>query len=256
MENILFEADGAIAQLTINRPQALNALNRKTLTEIGEAIAMIGADVRALIITGAGDRAFVAGADIAEMQSLTPEEATRMSRLGQEVFSSIEALPIPAIAAVNGFALGGGCELAMACDLIYASSRARFGQPEVKLAVIPGFGGTQRLSRLVGPQLARELIYTGRIIDAECAHRIGLVAGVFEPTELLEACRSTALEIAKAGPLAVAAAKQAILRGADVPLSQALEMEAKAFGELFGSRDQSEGMAAFVEKRKAVFNGS
>ncbi len=257
-ENIKFVQEGPVVTLTLSRPAALNALNSDTLIELGQAISSIGAEVhegvRAVILTGEG-KAFVAGADIAEMVGLTRTQAEYFSRRGQAVFAALEALPVPVIAAVNGFALGGGCELALACDFIYAGERAKFGQPEVNLGVIPGFGGTQRLTRLVGRAAASELIYSGRIIDAHEALRIGLVARVLPQDELLSAAMDTALEIAKKGPLAIAAAKILLMDGADIGLERACSMEATAFGATFATDDQTEGMLAFLQKRKPVFKG-
>jgi enoyl-CoA hydratase len=248
--------EGHVATLTINRPDKLNALSRELLSELSAAIQSLAAkdEVRAAVITGAG-KAFVAGADIASMKTMTEDEGRAFGALGQGVFTAIEHLRCPVIAAVNGFALGGGCELALACDFIYASSKAKFGQPEVNLGIIPGFGGTQRLPRRVGLAVARELIYTGKMIDAEEALRIGLVNAVFEPDALLAAATMTAAEIATKGPLAVAAAKRLIRDGADLPLPEANRLEQAAFGEAFGTEDQREGMEAFLQKRAAAFVG-
>ncbi len=255
-ENLKISAEGPVATITFARPQALNALNSATIAELGLAVALTARDknIRALILTGEG-KAFVAGADIAEMATIGPAQAQHLSRQGQAVFASLEALPIPVIAAVNGFALGGGCELAMACDFIYASAKAKFGQPEVNLGVIPGFGGTQRLTRLVGRAMASELIYTGRIIKADEALRIGLVTRVVEPEGLLEAAQATAKEIATKGPLAIANAKRLIMEGADMALERANSMEATSFGACFATEDQKEGMDAFLNKRTADFKG-
>jgi enoyl-CoA hydratase len=256
-ENILLHRDGAIATMTIDRPKALNALNAATLREMRATIAEleIDATLRALIVTGAGEKSFVAGADIAEMKLLGVSEARAFSSLGGEVAAALEALPCVTIAAVNGFALGGGCELAMACDLIYASETARFGQPEVSLGVIPGFGGTARLTRRVGLQRARELVFTGEVVAAEKAAALGLVLQVLPPDELLPHCREVAKKIAAKGPLAVAQAKRVMNAGADLPLEAALGLECEAFAALFGSQDQREGMQAFLEKRPAHFEG-
>ncbi|MBX5483586.1 MAG: enoyl-CoA hydratase/isomerase family protein [Myxococcaceae bacterium] len=257
-ENLKIESQAGIATLTIDRPKALNALNTKTLTELAAALESIAADkaVRALVITGAGEKAFVAGADIAEMADLTPDDARRFSELGHRVLLELEALPIPTIAAVNGFALGGGCELMLACDLAYASEKARLGLPEVTLGVIPGFGGTQRLTRLVGRQRAKELIFTGDMIDAVRAKEVGLVLDVVAPERLLPHCQEVAAKIASRGPVAVAQAKRVIESGADADLRAACELERQAFGLLFGTRDQKEGMKAFMEKRKPAFQGA
>ncbi len=259
--NIRFDIDEGIATLTVSREKALNALNSRTLLEIGDVAHRIAmrepavAGVRALIVTGAGEKAFVAGADIAEMVNLGPEAAREFSAIGHRAFQTLEALPIPTIAAVNGFALGGGCELAMACDLIYASEKAKFGQPEVNLGVIPGFGGTQRLTRLVGKQRAKELLFTGDIIDAARAKEYGLVLDIFAPDKLLAHCRDVAKKLASKGPLAVAQVKRAVEWGADGDLRAANELEQQGFGLLFGTEDQKEGMKAFLEKRPAAFQG-
>ncbi len=256
MTQTQIEHQGAITVLTMNRPEKLNALDASVLAELATRLDEIDArtETRCALITGAG-KAFVAGADIASMQGLDEVAATRFANQGQAVFAKIEALRCPVIAAVNGFALGGGCELALACDFIIASERATFGQPEVKLGVIPGFGGTQRLSRRVGVGLARELCYSGRMVKAAEAQAIGLVNRVVPPDALLAECMTLANDISQVGPLAVTAAKRTILAGEGLPLSEANDAEAKAFGKLFGSRDQSEGMAAFLEKRTPSFTG-
>jgi enoyl-CoA hydratase len=227
------------------------------MTELGRTVEAIAGDaaVRCVVLTGAGDKSFAAGADIAAMSEMTPTEARRFAELGHRVGAAMEALAVPVIAAVNGFALGGGCELALACDFIHASDRARFSQPEVNLGVLPGFGGTQRLARRVGDGRARELCMTGDMVSAEEALRIGLVNAVVPHAELLGRVRDVAKKIATKGPLAVAAVKRVILRGADVPLPTANELEATAFASLFGSHDQREGMTAFLEKRPAKFEG-
>lgn len=249
--------EGHVSTLTINRPDKLNALSQEVLGDLSDAIDAVRRNdaVRAAVITGTG-KAFVAGADIAAMRDMDEGQARGFSALGHRVFDAIETLRFPVIAAVNGFALGGGCELALACDFVYASTKAKFGQPEVSLGIIPGFGGTQRLPRRVGPALARELIFTGKMIDAEEALRIGLVNATFGPDELLPAAAKAAADIATKGPLAVAAAKRLIREGADVTLSQANERELKAFGQGFSTRDQTEGMTAFLEKRPPEFEGA
>lgn len=257
-ESLLVQDDDGVRVLTISRPKALNALSPAVIAELGRALQDTAAGaqdgrIRALVITGAGEKAFVAGADIAAMADMTEEAARAFSRSGHAVLDALAALPIPVIAAVNGFALGGGCELALACDFIYASENAKFGQPEVKLGVIPGFGGTQRLSRRVGLSRALELCFTGDTIDAAEALRIGLVNRVVPAAELLPAAIATAKKIAAVGPLAVAAAKRVMLAGADLPLSQANALEIDAFAGLFATADQKEGMAAFLAKRKAEF---
>jgi enoyl-CoA hydratase len=254
--NVKFEYADAVAVLTIDRPKALNALNAATLSELGERVGDLrGAGVRAAVITGAGEKAFVAGADIAAMEAMDPIEARRFARLGQAVFRSIEELPIPVIAAVNGFALGGGLELALACDWILASERARFGQPEINLGIIPGFGGTQRLPRRVGLSRARELIYTGRMVDAQEALRIGLINRIVAADELLAAARETAAELASKAPIAVGQAKAALNAGADLDLENACRYESETFAVCFATTDRSEGMRAFLEKRPAQFKG-
>jgi enoyl-CoA hydratase len=258
MDFVRLEKDGAIAVITIDRPKALNALNSQTLGELEQAISEVSADagLRALIVTGAGEKAFVAGADIGEMSAYTPVEALRLAQRGHRVMAALEGLAIPTLAAVNGFALGGGCELALACDLVYASATAKLGLPEVTLGVIPGFGGTQRLTRLLGPQRAKELIFTGELLDAAKAKEIGLVLEVLPVGEVLVHCKKVAATIAKRGPLAVAQAKRAIEQGADLPLVSGNELERQAFALLFGTQDQREGMAAFIAKRSPEFKNA
>jgi enoyl-CoA hydratase len=248
--------DGAVSILTINRPDKLNALSQQVLGDLSTTVEELSRDddARAAVITGTG-KAFVAGADIAAMRDMDEAQARGFGALGHGVFSTIEHLRIPVIAAVNGFALGGGCELALACDFIYASTKAKFGQPEVNLGIIPGFGGTQRLPRRVGVAMARELIYSGKMIDAQEALRIGLANALFEPEALLEAATKAAAEIATKGPLAIAASKRLIRDGIDIPLPQANKLERDAFGEGFGTADQTEGMTAFLEKRAPAFTG-
>lgn len=257
MDFIKLELDGPIAVITIDRPKALNALNKQVLTELSQAIGQVAANktTRAVILTGGGEKAFVAGADIAEMANMTTAEATAFGELGHGVLDSLEALPVPVIAAVNGFALGGGSELALACDFIYASEKAKFGLPEVTLAIIPGFGGTQRLTRLVGRARAKEMIFTGDMIDANKAKEIGLALEVLPAADLLTHCKKVANTIAKRGPLAVAQAKKVIDAGADLELAKGNAIERGAFVNLFGSADQKEGMNAFVAKRPAEFKG-
>ncbi|MFO0664322.1 MAG: enoyl-CoA hydratase-related protein [Polyangiaceae bacterium] len=255
---LLVSHEGGICTLTLNRPDKLNALNAELIGALDQALDALAAkkDLRCVILTGAGEKAFAAGADIVAMSTMKPAEAKAFADLGHRVGAKLEGLHAPVIAAVNGFALGGGCELALACDFIYASDRAKFGQPEVNLGVIPGFGGTQRLTRRVGPARARELCYTGDIIAADEALRIGLANKVFPGAELLDKAKEAAQKIAEKGPLAIAQCKRVIERGADLPLASANELEAQAFSALFGSSDQKEGMAAFVAKRKAEFTGS
>ncbi|XXF81449.1 enoyl-CoA hydratase-related protein [Myxococcaceae bacterium GXIMD 01537] len=256
-ENIRLEQEkgDAIAVLTIDRPKALNALNSKTLQELEHALQSLGADTRVLIVTGGGEKAFVAGADIAEMASISAAQAREFAALGHRVFQMLEQLPIPTIAAVNGFALGGGCELALACDFIYASEKAKLGLPEVTLGVIPGFGGTQRLARLVGKARAKELIFTADRLDAAKAKEIGLVLEVLPADKLMEHCREVARKMLKNGPLAISQAKRVIEFGSDQDLRAANELERQGFAVLFGSEDQREGMKAFLEKRPATFTG-
>jgi enoyl-CoA hydratase len=243
--------------VTIQRPDKLNALNGRVVEELSRAFAALASasdPVRCAILTGAG-KAFVAGADIAEMAALSSVEAKRFADAGHALGAQIEGLPFPVIAAVNGFALGGGCELALACDFIHAAEGAKLGQPEVNLGIIPGFGGTQRLVRRVGAARARELVYTGDMITAEQALAIGLVNAVHPAGDLLPRVREVAQKIATRGPLAVAASKRVMLRGESLDLPAACELEAQAFAALFGSDDQRAGMKAFVEKAKVQFTG-
>ncbi len=258
MELIKLTHEGAITTLTVDRPKALNALNTQAVRELDQAIteASHRPEMRVMIVTGAGEKSFVAGADIAEMAHDTPSQALFFAQAGHRALAALEALHVPVIAAVNGFALGGGLELALACDFIYASEKARLGLPEVTLAVIPGFGGTQRLTRLLGRARAKELIFTGDWIDAQKAKEIGLVLEVFKPEELMAKVKEVASKIASRGPLALAQAKRVIEHGADIPLHSACEAERQAFAALFGSDDQREGMKAFVEKRPPTFRGS
>ncbi len=258
MDFVKLELDGAVAVITIDRPKALNALNRQVLTELSEAIGQVAANktLRALIVTGGGEKAFVAGADIAEMSNFTNAEGLAFGELGHRVLDSLEALSIPVIAAVNGFALGGGTELALACDFVYASEKAKFGLPEVTLAIIPGFGGTQRLTRLVGRARAKEMIFTGDMIDAARAKEIGLALEVLPPTDLMAHCKKIAATIAKRGPIAVAQAKRVIDGGADLQLKEGNAIERDAFSKLFETADRKEGMAAFLAKRAAEFKNA
>lgn len=255
--HLLVENNDGIAMITLNRPKALNALNYDLLQELNQLCEDIARDetVKVVIITGSGDKAFVAGADIGEMRPLSAMEGRNWGRLGQSVFSKIENLPQPVIAAVNGFALGGGCELAMACDMRIASEKARFGQPEVTLGILPGFGGTQRLSRLVGTGRAKELIFTGDMIDAQEAYRIGLVNKVTTHEELLSAAKSLAQRIMSRAETAVTLSKVAVNKGINMDLESGIAYEAEVFGLCFSTQDQKEGMAAFLEKRKANFIG-
>ncbi len=257
MDFVRLDWDGGIATITLDRPKALNALNGQTLKELESAIAAVAANTaaRALIVTGAGEKAFVAGADIAEMSSYSATQARAFAELGHRTFAALESLAVPTLAAVNGFALGGGLELAVSCDLIYASNTAKLGVPEVTLAVIPGFGGTQRLPRLLGPMRARELVFSGEMVDAEKARSMGLVLEVLEPAALVPHVKKVAETIAKRGPIAVAQAKRVMRAGAGMSLADACELERQGFAALFGSADQIEGMKAFVEKRPAQFVG-
>jgi enoyl-CoA hydratase len=257
MSTLLVEKTDHVTVLTLNRPDKLNALNAELLEALSAALRDLEADdtLRCAILTGAGDKAFAAGADIAAMSEMTTTQAKRFAELGHSIGARIEQARFPVIAAVNGFALGGGCELALCCDFIYASDKAKLGQPEVNLGVIPGFGGTQRLARRVGAARARELCMTGDMVGADEALRIGLVNAVVPHAELLARVHDVAKKIASKGPLAVASVKRAILRGADVPLPTANELEATSFAALFGTQDQREGMKAFLEKRPATFEG-
>ena len=251
MEYILYEVNGAVGKITINREKALNALNSQVLDELNTTLDTVNLDeVRCLILTGAGAKSFVAGADIAEMSTLTKAEGEAFGKKGNDVFRKLETFPIPVIAAVNGFALGGGCEIAMSCDIRICSDNAVFGQPEVGLGITPGFGGTQRLSRLVGAGMAKQMIYTARNIKADEALRIGLVNAVYTQEELMAQAEKMAAGIAKNAPIAVRNCKKAINEGLDVDMDQAIVIEEKLFGDCFETEDQKEGMAAFLEKRK------
>ncbi|MDR1661331.1 MAG: enoyl-CoA hydratase/isomerase family protein, partial [Azoarcus sp.] len=251
MNNLIVEAADEIAVITINRPKSLNALNSEILAELNESFSEIEKrkDIKVLIITGAGEKAFVAGADIAEMVKASPAQGKAMSELAGKAFGKLENMPQTSIAAVNGFALGGGCELAMACDIRVAAENARFGQPEVNLGILPGFGGTQRLSRLVGKGRAKEIIFTADMIDAQEAYRIGLVNKVVPQPELLDYCKKMAEKILSKGSYAVALAKSAINAGLDMDLANGLKLEAGYFALSFATADKKEGMEAFLEKR-------
>ena len=256
MEFITYEQEGFVGVLTINRPKALNALNSQVLTELEETIDAIDINTtRALIITGAGEKSFVAGADIGEMSTLTKAEGEAFGKKGNDVFRKIETLEIPVIAAVNGFALGGGCEISMSCDIRICSENAIFGQPEVGLGITPGFGGTQRLARLVGPGMAKQMIYTARNIKADEAYRIGLVNKVVEPEELLNSAKEMMATILTKSPLGVAACKVAANKGGDLSIADGLNLEADLNGLLFSTADKNEGVSAFIEKRDAKFTG-
>ena len=254
--NLMLAVADGVATVTVNRPDKLNALNDATIVELGTMIDELRArdDVRGVILTGAG-RAFIAGADISELAAQTPVGAMRRARRGQLIFSRFESSPKPVIAAVNGFALGGGCELAMACHVRIASETARFGQPEVKLGIVPGYGGTQRLPRLVGKGRALELLLTGEMIDAAEALRIGLVNRVVPAADLLAVATAMLRQMLANGPLAVALCLEAVHAGFDMPLDEALRLESTQFGVLASTADMREGMSAFLEKRAPRFAG-
>ena len=250
-EFIKYEEETDIAILTINRPRALNALNSQVLDEIDKVLESIDTEkIRVLIITGEGQRSFVAGADIAEMSTLTKVQGAEFSKKGNDVFRKIETFPIPVIAAINGFALGGGCEISMSCDIRICSDNAIFGQPEVGLGITPGFGGTQRLARLVGQGMAKQMIYTARNIKADEALRIGLVNAVYPQSELLNEAKKLAETIARQAPIAVRNCKKAINDGLQVDMDKAIEIEERLFGDCFETEDQRAGMGNFLEKDK------
>jgi len=257
-ENILFEVRDGVGILTFNRPKALNALNPATLDEVAHILDRVARDdsIRVLVLTGAGEKAFVAGADINEFNSMNPLSARLFAEKGQGIFFEIERLPKPVIACVNGFALGGGCEIAMSCDFIYASDKARFGQPEVNLGLIPGFGGTQRLSRLVGRAKAKEMCMTGEMIDAQQAKDLGLVAKVFPADQLFDETMKVARLLASKSMAVLRSIKKVVNSGADVDLRNGCALEAEAFGVCFGMEDMKEGVSAFLEKRKPQFKGA
>ncbi len=257
-KNVIFEVKEGVGILTINRPKVLNALNPETLDEIDDVIKKVKEDesIRVLIITGAGDKAFVAGADISEFPKMTPLQAKIFSEKGHKVFFEIESLPIPTIACVNGYALGGGCELALACDFIYASEKAKFGQPEINLGIMPGFGGTQRLSRIIGKAKTKELCMTGVQISAQEAKELGIVAQVFPHEELFDKTMEVAKSLAQKSRVALRQIKQTIDRGFDVDLKTGCSIEIEAFALTFSSSDAKEGTTAFLEKRKPNFKGS
>jgi enoyl-CoA hydratase len=249
---IKYEEEDMIAVLTINRPKALNALNSQVLEELDKTLDAIDTNkIRALIITGAGEKSFVAGADIGEMSSLSKKEGEAFGKKGNDVFRKLETFAIPVIAAVNGFALGGGCEISMSCDIRICSDNAIFGQPEVGLGITPGFGGTQRLARLVGPGMAKQMIYTARNIKADEALRIGLVNAVYPQTELLNEAKKLAQTIARQAPIAVRNCKKAINDGLQVDMDKAIEIEERLFGDCFETEDQRAGMGNFLEKDKS-----
>ena len=256
-ENLLYEKKDGIGFITFNRPKVLNALNRKTIEELRDALVDARDDsaVRVLILTGAGEKSFVAGADIGELSVQTPVNGKEFSLFGQSVIHLLETMGKPSICAINGFALGGGCEVALACTIRIASKSARLGQPEVKLGILPGYGGTQRLARLCGKGVAQELCLTGEMISAEEAQRIGLVNHIYEPAELLPAAESMAKKIIANAPVAVKYAMEAIERGMEVPQEEGLFLEATLFGLACATEDMREGTKAFLEKRPATFAG-
>jgi enoyl-CoA hydratase len=255
--NIKVEIEGALAVLTISRPKVMNALNDKTLTEIAGAFTELEQDdtTRVVILTGDGDKAFVAGADIVELQRADLVAAEKISAKGHDLFFQIETSDLISIAAINGFALGGGCELAMACDIRYASDSAKLGQPEINLGIIPGYGGTQRLPRFVGRGKAMELVLTGDMISAQDAKALGLVEAVFPIGELMEAAKKLASKIISKGPIAVVSAKKSITHGIDQSLAAGCALETARFSSVFSTADKQEGTTAFLEKRKPVFTG-
>ncbi len=251
MEFVLYEQKGAVGIITINREKALNALNSTVLEKLDKTLDGVDlAAVRCLILTGAGQKSFVAGADIGEMSTLTKAEGEAFGKKGNDVFRKLETFPIPVIAAVNGFALGGGCEISMSCDIRICSDNAVFGQPEVGLGITPGFGGTQRLARIVGPGMAKQMIYSARNIKADEALRIGLVNAVYPQEELMAAAEKLAGTIAKNAPIAVRNCKKAINDGLEVDMDQAIVVEEKLFGDCFETEDQKYGMAFFLDKNK------
>ena len=257
-KNIIFNEEDGIATITFNRPKALNALNGELLTELSQALDMIEANenIRVLVLTGSGDKAFIAGADISELAKCNVLQGKKFSANGQFVINKLQSISIPVIGAVNGFALGGGSEMALACDFIYASENAKFGLPEITLGLIPGFAGTQRLPRVVGPNMAKEMIFTGKMISASEAKEIGMINKVCKADELLEAVYKTAKNIAKKGKASLLAAKQAINGGIETDLLTGCKIETDAFALCMASDDSKEGTSAFLEKRKAEFKGN
>jgi enoyl-CoA hydratase len=256
-ENLLVDVSGRIATITINRPKSLNALNGTTMRELSAVLEEVARrnDVGVVLLTGAGEKAFVAGADISELLKFTPLQVLELSRFGNGVLGNIERLPQPVIGVINGFALGGGCELAMACDILVASDNAKFAQPEVNLGIIPGWGGTQRLPRLVGRNIAKEIVLTGEMISAQRAYEIGLVNRVVPQAVLMETAREIARKILEKAPVAVSTAKSVMNRGLDLDLESACALEGNAFAVMFSTGDGAEGMTAFLEKRKPAFTG-
>ncbi len=256
-ENILLEVEGPIAIIRFNRPKALNALNSATLDDLIEVAGDVAEarEVKVVIVTGAGDKAFVAGADIQEMKDMTPVQATAFSHKGHRALGMLENMRKPVIAAVNGYALGGGFEVALACDMIYASDKARLGFPEVTLGIFPGFGGTQRTARLVGAAKAKELVLTGKVITAQEGFEMGLLNRVTAPDALMPAVRELAAKMLAAGPIGIGLAKYLVNKSLSLNIESGLELEANTFGLTFGTEDQKEGMTAFVEKRTPTFQG-
>lgn len=253
MGNVEYCVDGAVGVVTINRPKALNALNLEVLGDLQAVFDGIDLQhVRAVVLTGAGEKAFVAGADIGQMSTMTKQEGESFGKMGNAVFRKIETFPVPVIAAVNGFALGGGCELALSCDIRICSDNAVFGQPEVGLGITPGFGGTQRLARAIPVSKAMEMLFTGKSMKADEAYRIGLVNCVYPLPELMDAAMKLAQTIARNAPIAVRQCKRAVYEGLDMDMDAALLHESKLFGDCFETQDQREGMSAFMEKRKDI----
>jgi enoyl-CoA hydratase len=255
--NIIFSMEEGIATITFNRPKALNAMNSETMSELKDAVTLCrdNDDIRVMILTGSGDKAFVAGADIAEMQDLEPREALAFMELGHETLRLLETASKPSIAAVNGFALGGGTEISMACDMRFASEKARFGQPEILIGLIPGWGGTQRLPRLIGMGRAKELVMSGEQIDAQRAYEIGLVNRIYPPETLLEETMKFARKLSGLPPFQLKMAKHSINFGCDLPLDNAGRLEVECCAQCFSTQDQKEGMKAFLEKRKPGYKG-
>lgn len=256
-KNIRFEVRGVVGLVYVNRPDVMNALNMETIEELELAIRKADDDsaTRAIILTGSGDKAFVAGADIAAMKAMSHSESAEFAEKGHRLMDTIERASKPVIACVNGFALGGGTEIAISCDIILASEKAKFGLPEVKLGLYPGFGGTQRLARIVGPMRARELIFTGKIIDANEAYSMGLVNHIYPADKLMDEAIKLANVIAENGPIAISLAKKMVNEGFRSTLTEGLENERENFSKLFQTKDRTEGLSAFLEKRKPVFNG-
>ncbi len=256
-KNILFTVDEGVATVTFNRPKALNAMNSETMSELADAVGVCNSDdaIKALILTGSGERAFVAGADIVEMQSLRPQQIVSFMELGHQTLRSIETMPKPVIAAVNGYALGGGTEISLACDIRFASEKAIFGQPEILLGIIPGWGGTQRLARIIGFGRAKEMILSGEQINAQRAYEIGLVNRVFAPEQLIPEAQKFARKLAGMPGFAIKMAKHSINFGYDLALDNACRLEVECCAQCFSTDDQKEGMKAFLEKRKPAFTG-